>query len=98
VAAVLARCEPPVRLTDMAAAVRDAARLLGNTPAVCRKSYVHPAIIEAFSRGETIGALRETTPGATGSWCRSIPPSICIPSGRMAGAARRSMRAPAAMM
>ena len=46
VAAVLARCEPPVRLTDMAAAVRDAARLLGNTPAVCRKSYVHPRVLD----------------------------------------------------
>ncbi len=46
VAAVLAAGEPPVRLTDMAAAVREAARLLGNTPAVCRKSYVHPRVLD----------------------------------------------------
>ena len=46
VAAVLAAGEAPVRLTDMAAAVREAARLLGNTPAVCRKSYVHPRVLD----------------------------------------------------
>jgi DNA topoisomerase I len=46
VAEVLARRGAPVRLTDMAAAVRDAARLLGNTPAVCRKSYVHPRVLD----------------------------------------------------
>jgi DNA topoisomerase-1 len=38
--------EGEVRLTDMAAAVREAARLLGNTPAVCRKSYVHPRVLD----------------------------------------------------
>jgi DNA topoisomerase-1 len=46
VAALLAACDGPVRLTDMAAAVREAARLLGNTPAVCRKSYVHPRVLD----------------------------------------------------
>jgi DNA topoisomerase-1 len=46
VAAALAAGEPPVRLTHMAAAVREAARLLGNTPAVCRKSYVHPRVLD----------------------------------------------------
>jgi len=46
VAAVLAAGEPPVRLTDIAAAVREAARVLGNTPAVCRKSYVHPRVLD----------------------------------------------------
>ena len=38
--------EGDVRLTDMAAAVREASRLLGNTPAVCRKSYVHPRVLD----------------------------------------------------
>ncbi len=35
-----------VRLTDMAVAVREAAQYLGNTPAVCRKSYVHPRVLD----------------------------------------------------
>ncbi len=29
--------------------VREVARELGNTPAVCRKSYVHPLVLEAFT-------------------------------------------------
>jgi DNA topoisomerase-1 len=32
--------------------IRDVAGTLGNTPAVCRKSYVHPKVIEAFAAGE----------------------------------------------
>ncbi|HSN21757.1 MAG TPA: hypothetical protein VLS49_13835, partial [Usitatibacter sp.] len=46
VAELLRHREGEVRLTDMAAAVREAARLLGNTPAVCRKSYVHPRVLD----------------------------------------------------
>jgi len=33
------------------AAITLAAQHLGNTPAICRKSYVHPGIIEAYSEG-----------------------------------------------
>src|SRR5207237_7660478 len=32
--------------------VRAVAAELGNTPAVCRASYVHPAVIEAYLAGE----------------------------------------------
>ncbi len=46
VAAKLRAREEPVRLTDMAVAVREASQLLGNTPAVCRKSYVHPRVLD----------------------------------------------------
>lgn len=46
VARELAAREPPVRLSDIAEAVREAARLLGNTPAVCRKAYVHPRVLD----------------------------------------------------
>jgi DNA topoisomerase I len=31
--------------------IRDVAAELGNTPAVCRKSYVHPRVVEAFAAG-----------------------------------------------
>ena len=34
---------------------RPAAQRLGNTRAVCRKSYVHPAVLEAFLEGDVIG-------------------------------------------
>lgn len=33
-------------------AIKEVARKLGNTPAVCRKYYVHPAIVEAFLNHE----------------------------------------------
>jgi DNA topoisomerase-1 len=36
-------------------ATEAAAKALGNTPSVCRKCYIHPTIIEAYERGETIG-------------------------------------------
>jgi len=35
------------------------AELLGNTPAICRKCYVHPAIIEAYLNGVQIPGLAE---------------------------------------
>lgn len=39
-------------------AVREVSEYLGNTPAVCRASYIHPRIIELYEEGETIaGAL-----------------------------------------
>ncbi|MFC3943934.1 DNA topoisomerase [Pseudomonas gingeri NCPPB 3146 = LMG 5327] len=32
--------------------VKNVARQLGNTPAVCRKCYIHPAVLEAFVLGD----------------------------------------------
>ena len=32
-------------------AIREVADALGNTPAVCRASYVHPALLEAYADG-----------------------------------------------
>jgi DNA topoisomerase-1 len=37
--------------------IREVAQLLRNTPAVCRKCYVHPAVIEAFEAGELARAM-----------------------------------------
>jgi DNA topoisomerase I len=31
--------------------IREVSAQLGNTPAVCRKSYIHPKVIEAFASG-----------------------------------------------
>jgi DNA topoisomerase-1 len=38
------------------AAIKATSRLLGNTPAVARASYVHPAVVEAFEQGRTAEA------------------------------------------
>ncbi|WP_030844944.1 DNA topoisomerase IB [Streptomyces sp. NRRL F-4474] len=40
----------------VARAVREVSDYLGNTPAVCRASYIHPRVIELYEEGETIAA------------------------------------------
>ena len=42
-------------------AVESVARRLGNTPAICRKGYVHPAVIDAYLDGVTLDAFRRRT-------------------------------------
>jgi DNA topoisomerase I len=51
-------------------AMRETATLLGNTPTVCRASYVSPGILTAFERGRMLGdpptleSLMRASPGA----------------------------------
>jgi DNA topoisomerase-1 len=42
------------------AAVKATAEELGNTPAVTRAAYIHPAVIEAFERGAVAGGRRRS--------------------------------------
>jgi DNA topoisomerase-1 len=42
---------------QIAEAMREAARALGNTAAVCRSSYVHPGILEAHHSGDLHKAM-----------------------------------------
>jgi DNA topoisomerase-1 len=42
-------------------AIESVAKRLGNTAAVCRKCYVHPAVIEAYMDGEVIDVKRPGT-------------------------------------
>lgn len=44
---------------NVVAAIKATAQSLGNTPAVCRKSYIHPAIIAAYLDGSLIPKLNE---------------------------------------
>jgi DNA topoisomerase-1 len=46
---------------NVVSAIQNVAERLGNTPSVCRKCYVHPAIIDAYLEGETLDALRQRT-------------------------------------
>lgn len=39
---------------NIAAAIERVAKQLGNTPAICRKSYVHPEILDAYLAGDLI--------------------------------------------
>jgi DNA topoisomerase IB len=50
---------------NIATAVNSAAELLGNTPAVCRKCYIHPDLLDAYMDGSmearcVVGASRKS--------------------------------------
>ncbi|HEX7021556.1 MAG TPA: hypothetical protein VF171_01785 [Trueperaceae bacterium] len=54
----------PARQADakrmLAQAVREVASALGNTPAVCRQSYIHPTILEDYQQGAFGEAYRRS--------------------------------------
>lgn len=66
-AAALGRHEPPrserARRRVVAQVVREVAEELGNTPAVCRASYIDPRVVDLWERGQSIGR-RRTRAGA----------------------------------
>lgn len=42
-------------------AITAVAKILGNTPTVCRKCYVHPVVLETYLSGQMIDGLRRKT-------------------------------------
>ena len=40
-------------------AIESVSKKLGNTPTICRKSYVHPAVIDAYLDGDTVKTLEQ---------------------------------------
>ncbi len=64
-ARALADAGPASSPTDarrrIAACVKCVAAQLGNTPAVCRRSYVHPAVFDAYAAGELSARLTGAT-------------------------------------
>jgi DNA topoisomerase-1 len=70
----------------VAAAVKLVAEQLGNRPAICRKYYVHPAVLEAFAGGRLAEVL------AHGAAAAAEPPPLAGPNdaeGQPATAAER---------
>lgn len=61
-ARALRECEPFTCESEakhnVVSAVATTARLLGNTPAVCRKCYVHPTVVTAYLEGSLLKSLR----------------------------------------
>jgi DNA topoisomerase-1 len=61
-ARALRQLEPPRSVTEsrrvVVQAIESVSRKLGNTRAVCRKCYVHPAIVESYERGELPALMR----------------------------------------
>jgi DNA topoisomerase IB len=57
-AATLAEIDPPASRTARKRVLKQAyeqvSDVLGNTPAVCRASYVDPRVVDHFERGDTV--------------------------------------------
>jgi len=60
----LAESQPAAGVAEskriVAEAIKIVAQHLGNTPAICRKCYVHPAVIAAFQSGTVVRPERST--------------------------------------
>jgi DNA topoisomerase IB len=56
------------RKRAMRRAIEETARHLGNTPAVCRASYIDPRVFDRFEGGLTIGGVLPELAGDTASW------------------------------
>jgi DNA topoisomerase IB len=63
------RSQPACRRT-IAAAVKEVSEALGNTPAVCRSSYIDPRVFDRYRDGETI-SVRAARNGELDSRARS---------------------------
>jgi DNA topoisomerase-1 len=55
-------------------AIEAVAVKLGNTPSICRKCYVHPAIIEAYLEGQTLELLTEHAGEEAGESLQGLHP------------------------
>jgi DNA topoisomerase IB len=56
------------RKRAMTRAIKETARYLGNTPAVCRSSYIDPRVFDCFEGGLTIGGVLPELAGDAASW------------------------------
>ena len=57
--------------SNVVQAIKDVAKQLNNTPAVCRSSYVHPEVIEAYLDGSLVGIWREAEESVT-EWIEGL--------------------------
>jgi DNA topoisomerase-1 len=67
---------------NVAAAIECVSKRLGNTPAVCRKCYVHPAVVDAYLDGTLAESLR----GGAGETSVEEAAILAFLQGRLAAA------------
>ncbi len=48
---------------NVVTAIEAVAKMLGNTPSVCRKCYVHPVILDSYLTGDTIATVQQQMQG-----------------------------------
>jgi DNA topoisomerase-1 len=59
-------CETESQLKkNLVEAVKSVSQRLGNTPSVCRKCYIHPAVLEAYLTGAMTTLLADLKPSAS---------------------------------
>jgi DNA topoisomerase-1 len=61
---------------NLKTAICAVAHFLGNTPAICRKCYVHPAIVEAYLSGTQVAGLDQATKNAAKINLRAIERTV----------------------
>lgn len=55
-------------------AIETVAKKLGNTRAVCRKCYIHPAVVDAYLQGSLVDALGKRVNGKTAESLSALSP------------------------
>jgi DNA topoisomerase-1 len=55
-------------------AVEAVAKMLGNTPAICRRCYVHPVVLDSYLAGATISTVRQETAATLRRRLHSLKP------------------------
>jgi DNA topoisomerase-1 len=58
---------------NVVAAIEAVASKLGNTPAVCKKCYIHPNVIDSYLDGRLVEMLKQRTENALAKTLRGLP-------------------------
>lgn len=59
---------------NVVAAIERVAARLGNTRTICRKCYVHPAIIDAYMEGDTVESIKQRADEELSKNLHELPP------------------------
>jgi len=59
---------------NVVAAIERVAARLGNTTTICRKCYVHPAVIDAYMEGSTVASIRDRADRELAENLHELPP------------------------
>jgi DNA topoisomerase-1 len=59
---------------NVVAAIESVAKKLGNTKAVCRKCYIHPAVIDTYMEGQLVKSLKQRVEQKLRRSMHALPP------------------------
>jgi DNA topoisomerase-1 len=59
---------------NIVAAIKTVAERLGNTPTICRKCYIHPAVIDSYLEGTMLESLKQRTEQAIQEELKGLRP------------------------